>query len=91
MAVKGEVPRSERRSRRWWNPSTKGNKRSSDPTLSQVRTSDGSKLKGQKRRRSVPRSNGEKKCCSEECPNQRLKLICGEKSNHLWSSRGKMR
>ena len=32
-------------------PTTKGNKRSSDPTLSQVRTSNGRKSKGRSRRR----------------------------------------
>ena len=32
MAFMGEVPRSDRRARRSWTPSTKGNKRSSDPT-----------------------------------------------------------
>ena len=65
--------------------STKGIKRSSDPTLSQVRISNGKKSKGRKRPRSVPRLSREKKCCSVECPNQRLRLI-REKNNHLWSS-----
>ena len=75
-------------------PSTKRNKRSSDPTLSQVRTSNGRKSKGRKRPRSVPRSSRERKCCSGECPNQRLRVISGEKNfhirpipTHLWSSR----
>ena len=70
-------------------PSTKGKKRSSDPTLSQVRTSNGKKSKGRKRPRSVPRSKREKKRCSEQCPNRRLRLISEEKNNHLWSSKAK--
>ena len=32
----------------------------------------------------------EKKCCSGECPNQKLRVITGEKNNHLWSSRARM-
>ena len=57
MAVKGEVSRPDRRARRFWTLLTKGNKRSSGPTLSQVRTSNGKKSKGRKRPRSFPRSS----------------------------------
>ena len=59
-------------------PFDEGNKHSSDQTLSQVRTSNGKKSKGRKRPRTFPRSNREKKCCSEERPNRRLRLISGE-------------
>ena len=74
LSVNGMRLRSEKnldgsqgRSAPLWTPSTKGNKRSSDPTLSQVRTSNGRKSKGRRRSRSVPRSSRERKCCSEEC------------------------
>ena len=72
-------------------PFDAGNKRSSDPTLSQARTSNGRNSTGRRRSRSVPRSKLEKKCCSGDCPNQRLRVISGEKNNHLWSSRARMR
>ena len=65
--------------------------KSSDPTLSQARTSNGRKSRGRRRPRSVPRSNREKKCCSAECQNPRLRAMTGEKKNHLWSSRARMR
>ena len=61
IATKSEVPRPDRRARRLWTPSTKGNERSSDPTLSQANISNGRKSKGRGRPRSVPRSNREKK------------------------------
>ena len=90
MAIKGEVFRPDRRARRLWTPSRKGSNRWSDPSTtitrtwkSQARTLNGRKLKERRMPRSVPRSNREKKCCSEECSNQRLRVTSEEKNNHL--------
>ena len=90
MAIKSEVPRPDRRARRLWTPSTKGNERSSDPTLSQANISNGRKSKGRGRPRSVPRSNREKKCCSGECPNQRLRVISREKKQSSLAKQNKI-
>ena len=54
--------------------------------------------RGQRRPRSVPRSNLGRKCCTGECPNQRLRAINGERNlhirqvhTHLWPSRATTR
>ena len=41
------------------------------------------KSRGQRRPRSVPRSNLGRKCCTGECPNQRLRAINGERNLHI--------
>ena len=68
------------------------------PDLSLARTSNGRKSRGQRRPRSVPRSSLERKYCSGECPNQRLRVISGENvfhtrpiHTHLWPSRARTR
>ena len=79
-------------------PLTKGSERSFDPTLSQMRSSNGRKPRGQRRPRSVPRSNLGRKCCTGECPNQTLRAINGERNihirqvhTHLWPNRATTR
>ena len=79
-------------------PLTKGSERSFDPTLSQTRSSNGRKSRGQRRPRSVPRSNLGRKCCTGECPNQRLRAINVETNihirqvhTHLWPNRATTR
>ena len=64
-------------------PFDEGSERSFDPTLSQMRSSNGRKPRGQRRPRSVPRSNLGRKCCTGECPNQRLRAINGERNLHI--------
>ena len=94
----GRSARPGRRMRRSWTPLTKGNEHLFDPILSQARTSNGRKSRGKRRPRSVPRSSLERKYCSEECPNQRLRVISREKIFHnrpihtfLWQSRARTR
>ena len=98
MALKGGAPRPGLRAKRWRIPLTKRSERSFDPTLSQTRSSNGRKSRGQRRPRSVPRSNLGRKCCTGECPNQRLRAINGERNlhirqvhTHLWPSRATTR
>ena len=98
MAIKGGAPRPSLRAKRWWIPLKKGSERSFDPTLSQMRSLNGRESRGQRRPRSVPRSNLGRKCCTGECPNQRLRAINGERNlhirqvhTHLWPSRATTR
>ena len=83
MAIKGGAPRPGLRAKRWWIPLTIPN---------------GRKSRGQRRPRSVLRSNLGRKCCTGECPNQRLRAINGERNlhirqvhTHLWPSRATTR
>ena len=98
ISIKGEASRPERRAVRWWTPLTKGNERSFDLTLSQTRTSNGRKSRGQRRPRKSPRPGLRRKCCKGGCPNKRLRVISGEKNlhtrqvhTHLWPSRATTR
>ena len=83
MAIKGGAPRPSLRAKRWWIPLTKGSERSFDPTLSQTRSSNGRKPRGQRRPRSVPRSNLGRKCCTGECPNRRPRVTGGGENTHI--------
>ena len=71
-----------RRARCMWTPSTKGNKRSSDPTLSQVRTSNGRKSKRRRRQSSLDKQS-KNSMMSSISPS---KEQTGSKAKKIWKS-----